>query len=112
MTPDALARMLPECWSAASSTRWRAENPAAGQCSVTALLVHELFGGEILKTRVGADWHFYNFLGGTRRDFTESQFAVPITYDDAPSGRADAMTDTSPQQYEALRSRVLTGVAA
>lgn len=112
MTPDAFARMLPECWSLASSTKWRAENPAAGQCSVTALLAQELLGGAILKTRVGADWHFYNLLDGVRRDFTESQFAVPITYDDAPSDRADAMTDTSPEQYAALRSRVLAGVAA
>lgn len=112
MTPDALARMLPECWSRASSSKWRTENPAAGQCSVTAILVQELLGGDILKTRVGADWHFYNLLDGVRRDFTESQFALPITYDDTPSDRADALTDTSPEQYEALRSLVLAGTPA
>jgi hypothetical protein len=112
MTPDALARMLPECWSLASSGKWHAENPAAGQCSVTALLAHELLGGEILKTRVGADWHFYNVLDDARRDFTESQFDTPISYDDEASDRAEAMTDTSPEQYAALRSRVLAGVAA
>lgn len=112
MTPDALARLLPGCWSPASSTKWRVGNPAAGQCSATALLAHELLGGAILKTRVGADWHFYNLLDGVRRDFTESQFAVPIPYDDTPSDRAEAMTDTSPEQYEALRSRVLAGAAA
>jgi len=112
MTPDALARMLPDCWSPATSGKWRAENPAAGQCSVTAILAQELCGGEILKTRLGADWHFYNRFDGVRRDFTESQFDAPISYDDAPSDRADAMTDTSPEQYAALRSRVLAGVAA
>jgi hypothetical protein len=26
------------------------ERPAAGQCNVTALLLHDLFGGELLKT--------------------------------------------------------------
>ncbi len=112
MTPDALGRMLPECWSIASSSKWRPENPAAGQCSVTAILVQELCGGDILKTRVGADWHFYNLLGGVRRDFTESQFDAPISYDDVPSHRADALADTSSEQYEALKSRVLAGVAA
>ena len=30
--------------------QWTRERPAAGQCNVTSLLVHELFGGELLKT--------------------------------------------------------------
>lgn len=106
MTPDAFAARLPPGWSSASSTKWRAENPAAGQCSVTAILAQEVLGGEILKTRLGADWHFYNRLDGIRRDFTESQFATPIAYDDIPSSRAEAMTDTTPEQLEALKARV------
>ena len=109
---DALRALLPLAWSGASSTQWRPENPACGQCSVTALLVQELFGGEFQKTRVGAAWHFYNRIGGARHDLTASQFAAPIAYDDAPSGRDEALCDTSPAQYAALRDRVRAGAAA
>lgn len=105
--PDALRPLLPRAWSSASSSRWRPDNPACGQCSVTALLAQELFGGEILKTRIGSAWHFYNRINGVRHDLTESQFASPVAYDDAMSNRTDAMADTSPEQYAALRMRVL-----
>ena len=107
MTIQSLAALLPQAWSGASSSQWRPENPAAGQCSVTALLVQELLGGEILKTRVGAAWHFYNRLDGVRHDLTDSQFAAPIRYDDVATDRTDTMTDTSPRQYAALHARAL-----
>jgi len=102
--PPAFAAHLRQAWSPATSSLWRAENPAAGQCSVTALLVEERFGGEILKTRIGTAWHFYNRIGGARCDLTASQFAGAIAYDDLPSDRAEAMADTSPAQLAALRA--------
>ena len=70
-----LAELLPAAWSSDSAGPWSADNPARGQCSVTALLVHDLFGGEIMKTRVGGAWHFYNRLDGRRIDLTAGQFA-------------------------------------
>src|SRR5438105_11982 len=45
---DHVARALRLSWSPETARQWTAENPAAGQCNVTALLVHELFGGELL----------------------------------------------------------------
>jgi hypothetical protein len=45
---------------------------------VTALVVQDVLGGEILKTRVAGAWHFYNSIDGSRWDLTLSQFATPI----------------------------------
>jgi hypothetical protein len=96
---------LRRSWSVASSTLWSAENPARGQCGVTSLVANEFLGGEILKTRIGDDWHFYNVIKGCRLDFTASQFDRPIEYQDVPSNRAEAFSDTNAEQYRALSER-------
>ena len=44
-----------------------------GQDSETSLLIHDIFGGEILKTHKKKGWHFYNRIDGERIDFTRSQ---------------------------------------
>ena len=108
---DRLAALLPRGWSRGSAARWRADDPAAGQCNVTAVLAHELLGGEILKTRVGTSWHFYNRLDGMRHDLTASQFAAPVAHDDVASSRAEAMAGILPAEYAALRGRVLALLA-
>src|SRR5215831_3416181 len=91
-------------WSLETSGKWLVDNPARGQCNVTALLVNELFGGEILKTPLPEGDHFYNRIDGKRVDFTDRQFSVPIAYLDLPSDRAEALAGTSSAKYEALRS--------
>ncbi|MCR9123539.1 MAG: hypothetical protein NXH91_14840 [Phyllobacteriaceae bacterium] len=97
---------LPECWSLSSSTLWTKDNPAAGHCGVTALVVHDLFGGEIAKTPFRDIWHFYNIIEGARYDFTDSQFEAPPGYEDVISDRDEAFVDTNAQQYEHLSKAV------
>ncbi len=99
-------RCLERAWSNQSSTRWRADNPALGQCGVTSLVANDAFGGEILKTRVEGGWHFYNRIDGRRVDFTASQFSDPLDYQDVASDRSDAFADTNAQQYDALTARL------
>jgi hypothetical protein len=93
-----------ESWSLRTSGNWLPDNPARGQCNVTAMLVHELFGGEILKTPLPEGDHYYNRLDGKRVDLTDSQFDRPIAYADLPSDRTEALMGTTAQKYEALRS--------
>jgi hypothetical protein len=102
--PDQVARGLRKSWSPASARQWTTENPAAGQCNVTALLVHELFGGELLKTYLPEGDHFYNRISGQRYDFTESQFARPITYSDLPTTRSEAERGATTAELAALRA--------
>ncbi len=97
---------LRRCWSAQASPLWSPENPACGQCNVTALVFHDRFGGQILKTRVKDEWHFYNRVAGTVYDLTAEQFAVPPAYLDILSNRGEALAGTTPERYQAPAARV------
>jgi hypothetical protein len=99
---DEVQSALCKSWSLASASQWTPENPAAGQCNVTALLVHDLFGGELLKTPLPAGDHFYNRIGGRRYDFTGSQFNQPIAYLDLPTSRTEAEHGATGTQLTAL----------
>jgi len=101
-----LQEALFSTWSLQSSTRWQSDNPALGQCGVTALVVQDHLGGEILKTRYGNLWHFYNLIEGVSADFTVSQFDDKITYDDIPASPKEAFADTNKDQYDYLSSAV------
>ncbi|WP_092183423.1 YunG family protein [Bradyrhizobium sp. cf659] len=48
--PDDVQRALRRSWSLSTASQWTSYNPAAGQCNVASLLIHDLFGGELLKT--------------------------------------------------------------
>jgi len=47
-------------------------SPTNFQDSSISLLLHDVFGGEILKTHKKKNWHFYNRIDGVRVDFTGS----------------------------------------
>lgn len=94
---------LKAAWSVETATIWTRDNPALGQCSVTALVVNDLLGSRILKTRVGSTYHFYNLIDDARVDLTSSQFGEQIAYEDLPASRNDAFRDTTFKQYQALR---------
>jgi hypothetical protein len=75
---------------------------------VTAVVVQDVFGGDIFKTDVDGAWHFYNRIDGRRWDLTMSQFAKPIGYDNLPGDRDEALSDLTWEKYQLLRRRVLT----
>lgn len=92
-------------WSSASSTKWSRERPALGQCSPTALVVQDFFGGKLLKTRIGEAWHFYNEIEGSTYDFTAEQFHEVPKYLDLPTERGEVLSDCTQAQYRALFAR-------
>ena len=100
--PGDLPQRLRRAWSSETATSWTAENRAKGQCSVTAIAVQRLLGGEILRTETPKAAHFYNRIGGIRYDFTAAQFAEPVAYQDLASDVDEALTDTSPSQVATL----------
>lgn len=103
-----LRENLRSAWSTETSSKWRLDNPACGQCSVTALVVQDLVGGDILKTSVEGQWHFYNCVDGQRLDLTDTQFSQRIEYQDLPSNRSEAFKDTLARQYEILKRRLMS----
>ena len=106
---------LEEAWSLDTAVQWSVENPANGQCNVTAAVVHDLFGGDVLRTRLPDVWHYYNRINGQRMDLTDSQFtrpgarfAAPTSYDDASCTRDDAMEGIPQREYDALRRALMS----
>lgn len=96
-------------WSLDTAKQWTPDTPAAGQCNVTAVLVHDLFGGDILKTSLPdyeAD-QFYNRVDGAVVDLTDGQFSAPVTYADEPASREEAMQCVKSSEYEVLRTPLL-----
>ncbi|MEO1287654.1 MAG: hypothetical protein AAFV93_07790 [Chloroflexota bacterium] len=106
VTIETIHKALEKSWSIHSSTKWREDNPALGQCGVTAMVVQDHLGGEILKTKYGDIWHFYNLIDETPIDFTKSQFEAPLDYDNHLSTRDEAFSDTNSQQYSHLSTAV------
>lgn len=102
-----LQEALEAAWSIETSATWRSDNPALGQCSVTALVVQDILGGDLAKTEIGGAWHFYNIVDGARRDCSASQFVELPVYSDLRASRDEVLLDTSPEQYRILRQRVL-----
>lgn len=99
---EAIQSNLRESWSVESSSKWTKDNPAKGQCSVSAVVVYQYFGGEILKTKVDGSWHFYNKVNGIIYDFTSDQFEKEIEYSDIPSSVEEAESDYTSDQLNHL----------
>lgn len=101
---------LLQCWSIKTSSKWTAENPYKGQCGVTALVINDFFGGQILKTLTDNQWHFYNRLNGQRIDFTAKQFNSKLEYKDIETTRDEALKDTNELQYNELKGLMEKGM--
>ncbi len=104
-----LRSVLATAWSLETAKQWTPDTPAAGQCNVTTVVVHDLFGGDILKTSL-PDYdvdHYYNRIDGVGVDLTDGQFSAPVSYDDELASRADAMQYVLDSEYETLRAALL-----
>ena len=65
---------------------WTPENKTLGQCSITAFLIQDIFGGEVYGIlRAGSNYHCYNVIDGKKFDLTSEQFGDEILdYTDNP----------------------------
>ena len=91
---------------------WNPENPAWGQCAVTALVVQDYLGGELLYCQ--HNHHYWNRLPNQEEvDFTRIQFpaGTVVCLDDIKSrdyvlNSESAIKAITPQRHELLKSRV------
>lgn len=78
--PRMLYDLLSEIWceyTCAPRLRqnWSEENRTLGQCSITAFLAQDIFGGEVYGIlRDGGNYHCYNVVGDCKFDLTSEQF--------------------------------------
>lgn len=79
-TPEELFHILLGIWSADTCAprlrrNWNPGSPTVGQCSVTAFLLQDVFGGQVCGIPLGdGHVHCYNVIGGSVYDLTCEQF--------------------------------------
>ena len=66
--------------------RWSEENITLGQCSITAFLAQDIFGGKVYGIeRVDGSIHCYNVVNGYTFDLTSEQFCgEALSYEHNP----------------------------
>lgn len=119
-TPIHLAEALRGAWAADTCSPddieragWSRDNPAWGHCDITALIVNDVFGGDLMVGEVHLDgeqhgFHWWNRLvDGTELDLTREQFRLGQTITEArpvkrPKGRLRRRWD----EYLLLRERL------
>ena len=92
MTPRDYYDLLTNIWTAETCaprlrSDWTPENRTLGQCSITAFLVQDIFGGEVYGIlRPGGNYHCYNVIDGKQYDLTIEQFgdeAASLVFDNS-----------------------------
>lgn len=86
---------------------WSKENKTLGQCSVTAFLAQDIFGGNVYGIpREGGTFHCYNVVGDRVFDLTSEQFGdEELDYTDNPEQFREVhfAGEEKKQRYEYLR---------
>ena len=60
-------------------TNWSTSNITLGQCSITAFLAQDIFGGKVYGIlRPGGNYHCYNVVGDCVFDLTSEQFGDEV----------------------------------
>ncbi|MCC8046080.1 MAG: hypothetical protein LIP12_11360 [Clostridiales bacterium] len=90
-TPQDLYDALSNIWCADTCaprmrSDWTPENKTLGQCSITAFLAQDIFGGVVRGIlRPGGNYHCYNVVGDCIFDLTSEQFGAEVLdYTDNP----------------------------
>lgn len=114
-TPRDLYDRLAELWCAETCAPrlrggWTAENKTLGQCSITAFLAQDIFGGRVYGIlRPGGNFHCYNVAGGKCFDLTSEQFGEEkLDYRDNPEQYREIhfAKEEKRLRYELLKERL------
>ena len=114
-TPRDYYDMLSEIWCAETCAprmrdRWTKENKTLGQCSITAFLMQDIFGGKVFGVPLGdGNFHCFNVVGDCVFDLTSEQFGdKKLNYDGCPEQFREIhfAKEEKRQRYEYLKSRL------
>jgi len=101
------------CSDTAAQGEWDEDCPSMNQCVVTALVVQDYFGGELLCCEMtDGNSHYWNrLLDGTEVDLTEEQFEwiieKPLRETVIVCDREDVLSIPDTRwRYELLRSKL------
>lgn len=86
---------------------WSKENKTLGQCSITAFLAQDIFGGKVYGIlREGGNYHCYNVVGDCVFDLTSEQFGDEVlNYENNPEQFREVhfAKEEKRQRYEYLK---------
>ena len=91
--------------------KWSSDNKTLGQCSVTAFLMQDIFGGVVYGIlRPGGNYHCFNKIGDCVFDLTSEQFGDEVLdYSDCREQFREIhfTKEKKRQRYELLKSKML-----
>ncbi|HSH55493.1 MAG TPA: hypothetical protein VK983_01545 [Candidatus Limnocylindrales bacterium] len=99
------------CKETSANSGWSEENPSLGQCAVTACVVQDYLGGDILNSVVTlpdgkTDSHYFNTIDGQIEDLTRQQFPAGSQFTEGqPKTKGLATTRDYCLSYEETRKR-------
>lgn len=89
---------------------WSKENQTLGQCSITAFLAQDIFGGKVYGIlRDGGNYHCYNVVGDCVFDLTSEQFKDEVlNYENNPEQFREVhfAKEEKRQRYEYLKNEL------
>ena len=93
---------------------WSEDNPTLGQCSITAFLMQDIYGGDVLGLPLGdGNYHCFNAVGDYVFDLTSEQFgdrALDYAHY-RPQKREDHFARAEKKaRYELLRKRLMAAL--
>ncbi len=118
--PKMLYDILSEIWCKKSCAprmrdNWAKENKTLGQCSITAFLVQDIFGGKVYGIPLEeGSFHCYNVVDGHTFDLTSEQFGDEfLSYSDNPEQlREDHFSKhEKKERYEYLKAELMKKLA-
>lgn len=116
LTPRDYYDLLKDIWCAETCAPrmradWSLENRTYGQCSVTAFLIQDLFGGKVYGIPLeDGNFHCFNVAGDCVFDLTSEQFGNRVLdYEHCPEQRREVHFRKSEkkQRYELLKERLM-----
>ncbi|AKT47971.1 hypothetical protein ADJ70_01635 [Olsenella sp. oral taxon 807] len=114
-TPRDLYDLLSGLWCAKTCAprlraQWSPEDRTLGQCSITAFLAQDIFGGKVFGIlRPGGNFHCYNVVSGRAFDLTSEQFSdCTLDYTENPEQFREVhfAADEKRLRYELLKARL------
>ena len=108
---DALSKVwCAETCAPRMRANWTRENRTMGQCSITAFLAQDIFGGKVYGIeRSGGNFHCYNVIGDCKFDLTSEQFGEEVLdYTDNPEQFREVhfAKEEKRLRYELLKRRL------
>ncbi len=115
LTPRDYYDLLSLCWSADTCAPrmrgdWSEENRTLGQCSITAFLIQDIYGGKVYGVPLGdGNYHCFNAVGDCRFDLTSEQFGEEkLDYENCPEQlrKVHFAKEEKRLRYEELKRRL------